>query len=136
MAQPMSILYVEDDAMSREIMRLMLVHEMGVEHVTLLDDSSNFLARVRTLTPQPALVLLDIHVRPLDGFEMLALLRALPEFAQVPVVALTASVMNEEVQRLKHAGFDGVLAKPINQDTFADAIHRIIHGEKLWRVMN
>jgi CheY-like chemotaxis protein len=50
------------------------------------------------------------------------------------VVALTASVMNEEVERLKKAGFNGVLAKPIDQQAFPGVITRILNGEHIWNV--
>jgi DNA-binding NarL/FixJ family response regulator len=44
--------------------------------------------------------------------------------------------MNEEVQQLRMAGFDGCLAKPIDLETFPETLDRIIAGEVLWRVMN
>jgi DNA-binding NarL/FixJ family response regulator len=50
----------------------------------------------------------------------------------VAVVALTASVMYEEVRRLRDAGFDGVIAKPINFDTFPAALDRILSGGQVW----
>lgn len=129
------ILYVEDDANSREIVRLLLVDALGWTHVTVFEDSSDFTERVLALSPMPDICLLDIHIQPHNGFEMLKMLRAIKAFDHVPVVALTASVMNEEVHELKKAGFSGVIAKPINQDNFIDLIRRFLHGEQLWRVI-
>lgn len=128
------ILYVEDDKASREVMYLMLVAEMGLSNVYIFEDSHDFLPRVTQLHPLPDIILLDIHVQPLDGFEMLRLLRAHPRYQAVPIVALTASVMNEEVDRLRQSGFDGVIAKPIDTDTFPRLLNRILGGEKVWRV--
>ncbi len=51
------------------------------------------------MMPKPDVILLDIHVKPYSGFEMLEMLRKMNGFVDVPVVALTASVMNEEVQK-------------------------------------
>jgi hypothetical protein len=50
-------------------------------------------------------------------------------------VALTASVMNEEVHKLREAGFHSVIAKPIDVDTFPDLLHRIVGGETVWRII-
>lgn len=131
-----SVLYVEDDELSRDIMYLILVRGMGLQHVTILDDTRNFIERAEQLNPQPDVFLLDIHMQPHSGFDLLAQLRGQEQYRDTPVVALTASVMNEEVHQLKQAGFDGVLAKPVDQDTFPDLLARIINGEKIWRVLD
>lgn len=131
-----AVLYVEDDALSCEIMRLLLQGEMQLQHVTIFQDSADFLARAQALTPRPDVILLDIHVKPYTGFDMLAMLRSQPAWEDVPVVALTASVMNEEVQQLRAAGFNGVISKPIDQDYFAALLARILHGEAIWHVMD
>lgn len=128
------VLYVDDDPGSREVMDLLLSIIMELAHVTILSDSTNFLETLTSLIPPPDIVLLDIHVDPLDGFEMLKVVQALPQFGTTPVVALTASVMNEEVQRLRVAGFYGVIAKPIDSDTFPSLLSRILKGERYWNV--
>ncbi|MFN8375350.1 MAG: response regulator [Anaerolineae bacterium] len=130
-----TVLYVEDDAPSRRVMKLLLKMEMGLEHVTIFDDSRDFVAKVEALNPKPDIVLLDIHVQPLNGFQMLSLLRHMPALAQVPVVALTASVMSEEVYQLRQAGFHSVIAKPVDIDTFPQILGRILAGEAIWRVI-
>jgi CheY-like chemotaxis protein len=128
------ILYVEDEPRSRKVMSL-IAADMHVGELILFEDSSDFQARVQRLDSRPDLIFLDIHVKPISGFEMLALLRELPLFDDVPVVAMTASVMNEEIQQLETAGFNGCLAKPIDMDTFPDTVARILAGEPVWRVI-
>jgi CheY-like chemotaxis protein len=128
-------LYVEDDPRSRRVIDLMLTREMKLEHVTIFEDSTDFVARVKAITPKPNIILLDIHIKPHSGFEMLTMLRAMEGFATVPIVALTASVMNEEVHKLREAGFHSVIAKPIDVDTFPDLLHRIVGGETVWRII-
>jgi two-component system cell cycle response regulator DivK len=64
----------------------------------------------------------------------LQLIRHQADFNAVPVVALTASVMNEEIRHLRDAGFDGVIAKPINYDTFAGALQRLLSGQQVWNI--
>jgi two-component system cell cycle response regulator DivK len=135
MSEQPSILYVEDDPQSRKLMMMLLKGRMQLPHVTILEDSEDFEAHIATLDPKPTIILLDIHVRPYNGFQMLEILRAQPWLNGAPIVALTASVMSEEVQQLKSAGFDGCLGKPINIDTFPDTLARIENGEVVWRIM-
>jgi two-component system chemotaxis sensor kinase CheA len=129
------VLYVEDDARSRRVIELLLKCEMNLDHVTIFEDSTDFAARVNTLTPKPDVILLDIHVKPLCGFEMLDILRSMNGYANIPAVALTASVMNEEVQKLREVGFHSVIAKPVDIDAFPDLLQRIAHGEAIWRII-
>lgn len=129
------VLYVEDDPDSRRIMQIFLQAEMQLTHVYIFPDSTDFLARVESLNPPPNIILLDIHVPPHDGFEMLEMLRNHPSFQNTPIVGLTASVMNEEVARLKSAGFSGVIPKPIDQAKFPASLKRFLDGEQLWRVI-
>lgn len=129
------VLYVEDDALSREIMAMLFKYDLALSTYTILADSANFEATLRTLSPKPTIILLDIHVKPIDGFRMLTILRSSEEYRNTQVVAVTASVMNEEVQRLKEAGFNGAIAKPIDQDHFPDTFNRIVAGEAVWRII-
>ncbi len=127
-------LYVEDDALSRKLMGMILGKIMQVEAYHIFEDSDSFLEQIDALPEVPDIFLLDIHMKPLDGFEMLRLLRADPVHADKPVIALTASVMNEEVEQLRDAGFDGVIAKPLDTHLFPQLIQRIWNGEKVWYV--
>ena len=131
-----AILYVEDDPQSRKLMSMLLKGRMKLPHVTILEDSENFQAHVEALDPKPDIILLDIHMKPLNGFEMLTLLRTYDWVQNTPIVALTASVMSEEVQRLRSIGFNGCLAKPIDLQTFPDTLERILEGETIWRIIN
>ena len=134
MNKDMNILYVEDEPMSRRVMKLMLVNEMEFTNVVIFEDSTDFLKRVTKLDSQPELIMLDIHMTPYTGFEMLTMLREHGSFDDTPIIALTASVMNEEVQQLKEAGFDGCISKPIDMDEFPQMLEAIVQGETLWRI--
>lgn len=130
-----SLLYIEDDPGSRKVMYGLVERLTIPVHLTILEDSRNFIERVEAIKPQPDVFLLDIHVQPLDGFGMLRLLRQHERFASKMVVALTASVMNAEVKKLKEAGFDGVLAKPLSFHDFPQVMERVLAGERLWTVI-
>jgi DNA-binding NarL/FixJ family response regulator len=127
-------LYVEDDPLSREAIRVVLTRVMGVERLWVFEDSDDFMHRVKALDHAPDVILLDIQVAPYNGFDMLAMLRRDPVFRTARVVALTASVMNEEVAMLQESGFDGAIGKPINVATFPGVIEQIIHGKSVWYI--
>jgi CheY-like chemotaxis protein len=127
-------LYFEDDALSREVMRVCLTRGMGYHDVRIFEDSVDFENRLNSIDSKPDVVFLDIHIEPVDGFEMLKKIRQNENCQSTKVIALTASVMNEEVTLLKEAGFDGVIAKPLDYDTFPNVLHRILKGEQVWHV--
>lgn len=129
-----SVVYVEDDPQSRTIMRMLFKSRMKLEHVTILEDSQDFVEKVSAIEPKPDIFFLDIHVAPLNGFDMIKSLRQLDWVNGTPIVALTASVMNEEVQQLRQAGFAGCLSKPVDMGTFPEVFNRLLGGEILWRI--
>lgn len=129
-----TFVYVEDDPMSRKALELILTRVMGIGNVHIFPDSTDFMEKVHALPQHPDLFLLDIHVPPYSGFEMLKMLRADTAYANARIVALTASVMNEEVALLRDSGFDGVCGKPIDIANFPSVIERILGGEKVWHV--
>lgn len=126
-------LYVEDDLDSRDIMRLLLL-EMGYCQITIFEDSADFLTKLAALIPKPTVIFLDIHMKPANGFEILELLRNHSEYKDTRIVALTASVMNEEIELLKTARFNGVIAKPIDPGNFQDLLKTILKGEEVWKI--
>lgn len=132
--QDPTIVYFEDDELSREVMRACLTRGLGYHSVHIFEDSVDFEAKLAQLTSTPDVIFLDIHMEPIDGFAMLTLIRHYEACRATKVIALTASVMNEEVKVLKEAGFDGVVAKPIDYDTFPNVLHRILNGEQVWHI--
>lgn len=133
MSEPV-ILYIEDDALSREVMHTLLTRGLGYKNVTVFENSNELDIKLDELTKTPDIIFLDIQVEPIDGFRMLALIRQRSRYNSTRVVALTASVMNEEVKKLKEAGFNGVIAKPLNYETFPTALRRILNKEDIWYI--
>lgn len=131
MTEPV-FLYVENDELSREVMRTLLTRGLGYRDLTMFETSAHFEQHLENLPHKPDVIFLDIHMEPVDGFEMLRMIRQNKDHYATPVIALTASVMYEEVRRLREAGFDGAIAKPINYDTFPNALDRILQGEQIW----
>jgi len=135
MTEAPSILYVEDHPQSQYVMKIIISDLMKIPYLTIFNNSENFIEEVENLTPQPNIILLDIHVKPLTGFQMLSVLREHSQYKALPIIALTASVMNEEVEELQKAGFNGVIAKPVDIDRFPKTLNRILAGESIWYVL-
>jgi two-component system cell cycle response regulator DivK len=70
----------------------------------------------------PALVLMDIQLPGMSGIEALAALRADPALRTIPVIAVTASAMTHDRQKILAAGFDGYQSKPISIEDFVGAV--------------
>jgi two-component system cell cycle response regulator DivK len=78
----------------------------------------------------PELVLMDIHLPGISGIEAIGRLRADSRTARIPVVAVTASVMQGDLKQITDAGFDGYVAKPINLKSFLETVKRVLDGAK------
>lgn len=128
------ILYVEDEPMSRQVMQLLITKMLGNNRLTIFEDSYNFIPRLEQLLPKPDIIFLDIHMKPHTGFELLDMIRSHPDYLSTIVIAVTASVMNEEVDMLKSVTFNGGIGKPIDSTYFPDFLNRILNGEEIWHV--
>jgi len=117
------ILLVDDEDDIRTIARIALVDIGGVEAVVA---SSGKEALQLAITERPDLVLLDVMMPGLDGPSTLALLRAEPATADIPVVFLTAKVQRDEVARFRALGARGVIAKPFDPMTLLDDVLRAL----------
>lgn len=128
------LVYVEDDENSVLVMKMVVERVMGLPTLHVLQNRSDFIQQVKELGVMPDVFLLDIHMKPYGGVELLSMLRNDPQFDKSKVIAITASVTNEEVSLLKSGGFDGAIGKPLNIDVFPDLIARTINGEQVWHI--
>jgi len=78
----------------------------------------------------PDLVLMDIQLPGMDGIDALKALRADSATAVLPVVAITASVMQQDRQEIMRAGFDGFIEKPINLRGLLDTVQKAMLAGK------
>ncbi len=79
---------------------------------------------------KPDLILMDIQLPGMNGIEALKALRAAPATAKIPVIAITASVMQHDRQQIMSAGFDGFIEKPVNLRALFDTVQRALRTEK------
>jgi two-component system cell cycle response regulator DivK len=75
---------------------------------------------------RPRLVLMDIQLPGMNGIEALRRLRADPATASIPVLAISASVMQEARKEITEAGFDGFIEKPISLHRFLEAVEKAL----------
>ncbi|HRQ42047.1 MAG TPA: response regulator [Chloroflexota bacterium] len=134
MWENVSFLYVEDDLRSRQVMELIITKAMKASNLVIFEDSANFTPRIKAATKQPDVFLLDIHIKPHDGFAMLRMIREGLDLQKARVIALTASVMNEEVEKMRARGFDGAISKPLSVSLFPGLMARIVAGEAVWHI--
>lgn len=127
-------LYVDDDRMSREIMRVIMEHLLNVTQLFIFEDSERFMERLRALPLRPQLIMLDIHMRPIDGFAMIAAVRADPQYQNTCVIAITASLAGSEIYQLRQHGFNGAIAKPLDVQTFPGLLQKVLAGEAVWHI--
>jgi two-component system cell cycle response regulator DivK len=112
------ILIVEDNEKNMKLARdLLRFHGFTVIEATNAEDGLE-LARAQA----PRLVLMDVQLPGMDGVTALGHLRADARTAQIPVVAMTASVMKEDRERFDKAGFDGFITKPIDVRAFPQQV--------------
>ena len=104
------ILVVEDDEKSRRLLTDVLGYH-GYE-VAAVESGEEGLERARSRPPDAAL--LDIQLPGISGFDVLAELRSWTDRGRMPVVAVTASVMDHDRKRILAAGFDAYVSKPVN----------------------
>jgi two-component system cell cycle response regulator DivK len=77
-------------------------------------------------------ILLDLRLPQEDSYTLLRQIHTLPQLANAKVIAFTANVMVEDVERAHAAGFDGFIGKPIDRNRFPEQILRIISGQAVW----
>jgi PAS domain S-box-containing protein len=122
MSATATILVVEDNPITRKMLRVALESE-GYTVAEAADGRSALAEAERYL---PDLVLQDLILPDMNGFELVRQLRALPGFGSRPVVALSGFLGRIEEARTAEAGFTAVLVKPIEPTRLLDAIHAYV----------
>jgi len=116
------ILLVEDNPTNLELMRYLLTHHG--HDVASASNGEQGVERTRELRPD--IVLCDLRMPYLDGYGLLERVRADPALDRVVVVAVTAYSMPDDRKRVREAGFDGHLTKPIEPEKVVGQIEAFI----------
>jgi two-component system cell cycle response regulator DivK len=121
-----TILYVEDNFDNRMLVRRVL--EAEGYRVVEAEDGPQGLEWLCSETPD--LVLMDINLPEIDGYEVTKRFKQLPSMLSVPVIAMTANVMKGDREKTLAAGCDGYIPKPIDIDALPDQIARFLRNRK------
>src|SRR5262250_1242328 len=124
--QKVKILYIEDNRENRMLVRAVL-EAAGYLIVDAEDGLAGIEAAIRE---EPALILLDINLPGVDGYEIVAILKSFPNLASTPVIAVTAYAMQGDRQRTLVAGCDGYIQKPIDVDAFPRQVAEFLGGKR------
>lgn len=119
------VLIVEDNERNLKLVRDVLQAKGYATLETGTAEEGLRLARERG----PALILMDIHLPGMSGIEALKALRVEAATAAIPVIAITASVMQESLREVLAAGFDDLIEKPINVLGFLDKVRSLLGGQ-------
>ncbi len=116
------ILLVEDNGANRYLATFLL-ESSGF---TVVHAANGFEALSQAQLTRPDLILMDIQMPEMDGYEAARRLREMPEVAEIPIVAVTSYAMAGDRERALQLGFVGYLEKPISTETFVAEIERFL----------
>jgi HAMP domain-containing protein/CheY-like chemotaxis protein/signal transduction histidine kinase len=119
-----TVLLVDDDA--RNIFALSSVLERRGMRVLTATTGSEAIELVES-TPDLAIVLMDIMMPEMDGYQTMQVIRAKPRFRRLPIVALTAKAMKGDREKCLEAGASDYLAKPVNTEQLLSALRIWLH---------
>lgn len=120
------ILLIEDNPTNLELMTYLL-KAFGHATCSAADGEAGVQLALET---SPDLILCDIALPKLDGFGVVQRLKAEPAMAAVPVIAVTASAMVGERDKIIAAGFDGYISKPITPETFVSEVESYLSAKR------
>jgi CheY-like chemotaxis protein len=140
-AEEAMVLVVEDDPYDAKLIVRAIEKSRILNPVQTVGDGEEAIAYLsgqtpyddRTIYPLPVLVLLDLKMPKLSGFEVLQWIRAQPGLRRIPVVVLTSSSMTADIGRAYDLGANSYLVKPVGTDAFVDLLKTV---ELYWIVTN
>lgn len=116
------ILYIEDNPGNRTLVQRILL----VEDYDVFEAEDGPTGIEIALREKPDLILMDMNLPDIDGYELTRRMRAIPELANVPIIAMTANVMQGDREKTLAAGCSGYIPKPIDVDELPNQIARFL----------
>ncbi|HZS40817.1 MAG TPA: response regulator [Polyangia bacterium] len=117
-----TVLLVEDNPHNRKIFSGMLTHA----GFRVLEAADGQAALAQVAAERPELILMDLSIPGIDGWECTRRLKADPKTKAIPIIALTAHAMRGDEERALAAGCDGYLAKPISPKKVVEEVKRYL----------
>ena len=116
------LLIVDDD---RDICRYVEVN-LTLEGYEVLEAPDGRAAITLTRAEHPDLIIMDLAIPHVDGWEVSRQLKTDPQSADIPIIALTAFAMRGDEERAREAGCDGYLSKPCRPQTIREVVRRFL----------
>jgi len=123
---PRTLLYIEDNPANTRLMERILGKMDGLR---LMTADRPGIAIELAEAHGPDLILLDINLPEMDGYAVLARLRAGARTRSIPVIGISANAMPRDLERARSAGFADYLTKPLDIKQLLDTIHRVLEGK-------
>lgn len=124
------IFIVEDNPANMAVTKLLLERHGAV--VWFDRRGTEAMERLAQFAPVDLIMLDLMFPGNMSGYDLFDQIRAQPEYANVPIVAVSASNPSEAIPKVRARGFSGYIAKPIDYDTFALTLEKLLDGEKVW----
>ena len=118
------ILLIEDNEMNRDMLTRRL-QKQGYEMVTAVDGEEGV---AKAQAEAPALILMDMSLPGIDGWEATRRLKAAPETQKIPIIALTAHAMSDDREKALAAGCDDFDTKPVELQRLMSKIQALLGG--------
>jgi len=119
-ARPHTLLYVEDNPANMKLVEQIIARHPDMRLLTAVTGNKGIdIARVS----QPEVILMDINLPGINGFEALKILRSDPATAHIPVIAISGNATPRDIEKGLGAGFFRYITKPINVDEFMEALN-------------
>ena len=132
-AEPIKILLVEDNPDHVMLIKTILEENNFLNEIYVVTDGQEALDYMyhrgkyadESKAPRPGLILLDLKLPKVDGFEVLSQLKSDPELKSIPIIILTTSSQDEEIVRGYALGANSYVAKPVKFSEFAEKIKNL-----------
>lgn len=115
-------LIVEDNELNMEL----ITDVLSFAGFTILTATNAFIALETAVQSHPDIILMDIQLPGMDGFEATRRLKANPVTSSIPVVAVTSHAMKGDREKVESAGCAGYFVKPIDVNTLADDLKKLL----------
>ena len=130
------ILLIEDNPMDVDLTRRAFARRKLVNPFNVLRDGEealNYIENLKPDAPLPVVILLDLKLPKVDGLEVLRKMKAHEQFCTVPVVILTTSGEDSDIQAAYQLGANSYIIKPVDFEKFMEVAGQI---EVYWNVLN
>ncbi|MCA9881512.1 MAG: response regulator [Anaerolineae bacterium] len=124
------IFVVEDDVRNRIVYKMLFTKEGARVEFDRWGRTS--VSQLHLSQRHIDLIILDLMLPGMSGYEVITQIRSDERYADIPIVAVSASEPNVAIPKAQEAGFDGFISKPINDELFVNQMLQIMQGEKVW----